>query len=1075
MSLDDRLAEIAGSARGLWDAPLPTVPDTDPQTLSELAARWQRALASTDPLHLQRRLDFDGLDAGQIAAALRPQMDPAAPWLARLRALVTGETAPVSPSGRFADLSAGWVALPIDAACDPDAPVPFEEAWLPALSVARAELVTRLAGGAGDAPAGLRIAPAACAALERALLQRLGELGQTALFELFRTRRKSGSELRLALLGGTPASGRAAYDRFLSDLAADRMLGVFTRFPVLARLVVTAIDQWADATAEMIRRLDADFPALGARFGLSSPELTAVGTSLSDPHNHGRTVCRLTFADDARLIYKPKPLANEATFHAFVAWTRDHLPEMPLRALTVLDCGSYGYEEFAAARAPEPHEEPRYYERVGVLLAVLHLLKANDCHRENLIACGDTPVFVDGETVLHPEPAGADAGDWTERSGFLGSVVRTGLLPRWLVRTDGALALDVTALGGAGADQARLARPQWVALNSDDMHRRLVDTSLTPVAGGPDAAVPKARAADIARGFAAAYRLFLDRRNALLASGGPIEAFRGLPVRFLQRPTIVYVALLERALAPEFLTHGVWRSLALDGAARAFLDEPARPAGWPLLAAELRALERLDVPAFTAANDRTDLPVDGSGAQVAGFFAASGLDDVRAGVAELSEEDLALQVRVISGSMEARTIRADTGGDPTSDVPDDATPLSADDLLAEAIAIAARIRGLGLRDRDGHLNWLGLREIGGTGRQQLAPLDDALYAGNGGIALFFAALFHLTGDTDHRTAALAALARLRATLADARTAGDLVAGGLIGGALGFGSLIYALVRVGTLIGDATLVREAERASALITPERVAEDRAFDVMGGAAGAILALLALDSDAATDRALTCGEGLLSASQRTDDGCRVWLGRLGRAQTGFSHGAAGIAYALQRLEAATGAGRFGQAASEAMAFERSRFVPAADNWPDLRAGDPAEPRFAAGWCNGAPGIGLARLASPAGQRDAFACTEIDAAVRITCACDARGADHLCCGTLGRLETLSLAATAPERAPLAATVAATTAKVVRRARRTGDYRFAGNASGDMNPGLFTGLAGIGYQLARQAQPGRLPSVLLWQ
>ena len=30
-------------------------------------------------------------------------------------------------------------------------------------------------------------------------------------------------------------------------------------------------------------------------------------------------------------------------------------------------------------------------------------------------------------------------------------------------------------------------------------------------------------------------------------------------------------------------------------------------------------------------------------------------------------------------------------------------------------------------------------------------------------------------------------------------------------------------------------------------------------------------------------------------------------------------------------------------------------------------------------------------------------------------------------------------------------------------------------PGLFNGLAGIGYQMLRLAAPGRIPSVLLWE
>ena len=52
----------------------------------------------------------------------------------------------------------------------------------------------------------------------------------------------------------------------------------------------------------------------------------------------------------------------------------------------------------------------------------------------------------------------------------------------------------------------------------------------------------------------------------------------------------------------------------------------------------------------------------------------------------------------------------------------------------------------------------------------------------------------------------------------------------------------------------------------------------------------------------------------------------------TGFSHGAAGIAYALLKLHEATGESSFREAALEAEAYETSVFLPEVSNWPDFR-----------------------------------------------------------------------------------------------------------------------------------------------
>lgn len=80
----------------------------------------------------------------------------------------------------------------------------------------------------------------------------------------------------------------------------------------------------------------------------------------------------------------------------------------------------------------------------------------------------------------------------------------------------------------------------------------------------------------------------------------------------------------------------------------------------------------------------------------------------------------------------------------------------------------------------------------------------------------------------------------------------------IGGATGLGSIIYALVSAGRLLRDAELLEDAGRAAHLLTPELIARDRQLDVMGGAAGAILGLLALANatgeEAVIARAAAC-----------------------------------------------------------------------------------------------------------------------------------------------------------------------------------------------------------------------------
>src|SRR4029077_2384203 len=93
--------------------------------------------------------------------------------------------------------------------------------------------------------------------------------------------------------------------------------------------------------------------------------------------------------------------------------------------------------------------------------------------------------------------------------------------------------------------------------------------------------------------------------------------------------------------------------------------------------------------------------------------------------------------------------------------------------------------------------------------------------------------------------------------------------------------------------------------------------------------------------------------------EGRRNWIGQGfgGSALNGMSHGAAGFAYALSSLAAAIGRGEFAAGAAECLAFEDASYDADRRNWPDLRvAGQSLWPYQ---WCHGAPGIGLARLAT--------------------------------------------------------------------------------------------------------------------
>jgi lantibiotic modifying enzyme len=280
-----------------------------------------------------------------------------------------------------------------------------------------------------------------------------------------------------------------------------------------------------------------------------------------------------------------------------------------------------------------------------------------------------------------------------------------------------------------------------------------------------------------------------------------------------------------------------------------------------------------------------------------------------------------------------------------------------------------------------------------------------------------------------------------------------------------------------------MLTSALAAAKLFTDDLIAADKQLDVMGGSAGAILGLLRLyrhtQSSEVLGRAIKCGEHLLAQPRRGVAGRRSWAGQSADAPmlNGMSHGAAGFAYALASLAAASGREEFGKAAAECMAFEDSSYDAQRHNWPDLRA---AEPFWPSQWCHGAPGIGLARLATA--KQAGLGAKLLDGDILTT---DIRNAlagverawpgriDTLCCGTLGSIEFFCEAGKVLERDDLSELAARRLAAVVQAAAGNGDYRW-NSGKRQFNLGLFRGLAGVGYTALRQADPS-LPNVIIWE
>jgi type 2 lantibiotic biosynthesis protein LanM len=291
-----------------------------------------------------------------------------------------------------------------------------------------------------------------------------------------------------------------------------------------------------------------------------------------------------------------------------------------------------------------------------------------------------------------------------------------------------------------------------------------------------------------------------------------------------------------------------------------------------------------------------------------------------------------------------------------------------------------------------------------------------------------------------------------------------------------------LTHLGKLWNDYTLIQEAARLAIDQLPRLIAQDQQLDIIAGTGGCLASLLALYTVAPSERllkvAIQCGDHLVATAQRMHCGLG-WVAQevANQPLAGFSHGIAGIAWALLQLAAITKHEGFRNTATEAFCYERSLFCSKEGNWRDLResgatlAHQESSESFMTAWCHGAPGIGLARLYSLPYIHDADIDREISSALHYTLT-QGFGSNHsLCHGDLGNLELVHAVSQVYDDAALAQRVRVIAGTILDDIAHRG--WLCGIPSGTETLGLMTGLAGIGYGLLRLAHPNGVPSVLV--
>lgn len=751
-------------------------------------------------------------------------------------------------------------------------------------------------------------------------------------------------------------------DKYLSN--SEYIEEILDIYPVMRRLVFEAILLLSDRYQEFIFRFRKDKNVIKEKFSVTDEDLhTATFKSdTSDSHNRGETVFIINLCNENKIVYKARSLKAEIYLQRVLSYIEGGLC-YKLKKISIIDCGNYGWEEFIVAE--ECHQESeikRFYYRFGSLIFVSYILNANDLHEENVIANGEYPVIIDGETILDnwKLPKKMNAGE--RISDILrNSVLLSGLLPKMSYIKKGK-GIDMSALRGQGGQEFPFQIPKVVDAFTANMRLEYVNphksekNNLVKLNGMH--CTPDKYVKEIIDGFIDAYNYVCEHRIELCEL---IKQFGDLEVRHIVQDTQKYGMTLHLSYHPDFMQDGIHRELFLCSLYKNALltSKPCE-----IIASEVEDMLHMDIPYFKINVNETILR-NGAGKEIKDYFSSSSMEMVRNKIMQLCVDDREQQemyIRVLLDNADKTQEQQSSKFEFKSTL----TIISSEIHKENCVKAVKKIADYYLKkavwgsDRK-DVNWIVTTLVGNNDdfSWDIRTLKVYLYEGLSGIAIFFTALNRYFQNSVYQEIS-EGISKILFEYTDDLLASSEVDGdsGLFSGEAG---LVYAYALLFQLTEEQRYLNYAVYHAKILT-KLTGHDTKYDIMYGNAGAILALLDMyeltQKNEYLDEAFRASRVLVEA-QKENGG---WQSNPNMCPlAGMSHGVSGIIYALAKLWSYKKDNTILSAIKKGLIFENSLFVQEYGNWKDERyyKGEKVSEsnQYTAAWCHGAPGILLSRL----------------------------------------------------------------------------------------------------------------------
>jgi len=918
------------------------------------------------------------------------------------------------------------------------------------------------------------------------LVRRLTNLGKYTLYKIFSENRTKGEKVAISLMEEFDGAQKRRYRKFVKDLKKGRWEEVFEEYPVLLRLMAVRLEQWVRWSEDFISRTIRDRDLIRQRL-ISDEKVKISGIDfLGDIHKGGRTKV-ISFCDE-KVVYKPKITRNQKIFKRLKEWLNKQL-EYELKSPKTLQMDGYKWVEYIEQKECESIEEVRkYYIRSGQILSILYILGSVDIHQENWIACGEHPVLVDYETILHgTNKYIGDIYDFPNKKSYndyKSSVLSTGVLPVLAEDDSNASLREIGALVGSSSKKIRKS-VHFVAKNTDFIHLKEVKKELSQkneLIYKNNIQPATKWTNEIVKGVDNGLEKIYENKNKVKSLIEDLIISE--KSRFIFRPTRTYKNILKKSTKPKCLKNGLMFESYLMKTVRPYLNSSKKPRIWPLHQREVKNLKHFNIPLFITHNNKRNIHNEGS--EISNVIDVKPIKSFNTRIESLSPEKISLQKKITEESIRARKLSTERdfllkGGETANNL----CNTKEVSLNSEVKRIKKYIIERSFAADDQSRGWIDIQPLNRSASSYFyGPLGPGFYKGVSGIAFFLAAEDYVNKNTSNKQVVHQVVSSLRndiIRMLEHKDHNQNLFG--MGGITGVGSYIYLFSYLAKFYHEEEYLDVAIKVANHLTEGIIQEDRQFDLVSGAAGTLRAVLSSyrlhgDTDL-LETADLCAMHLLRYQHPSPSNGGAWTTLGGRQLIGMAHGAAGIALSLADAASIIGRSEYSDAVSKALEYIISEYDPTVSNWPDYRnldqAADPKnKDAFQLRWCVGAPGV--IRSLYEIKEKFNYPVEEryiLEPTSQIIDIDEKSSIDHLCCGNIGRYMVLESLDSYFSKNNFEYEASKLLKKLVSNRLDNNGYIFFHNES-DLKPVTFMqGISGIGYSLLWFENQSALPDITI--